>query len=648
MKLHIPTTLLAALLVCMNAAFADETSTTLLNPSDGGVTSSGTNYFISQSVTWEQNYSYDQGGTATVLSVGTKWGDGELYVKNASTVNTAGSLHIGGWGWGSGYNSSIDPYHDGYVYVGEGSTLAVGTASGLSASNSQLNIGAGAGNATVVVDGGTMSTNYALNVGLGSNSHGELTIKNGGQVIVQSGDNISGYSSTAFYVGYYEGSEGKVTIEGEGSSLIVSAKDDGYTMTYMGLGNSSGVLEVKDGATVDLAAGGSSYTALGYSAEGSGAILVDDATLTMGLTYVGYSGEGEMTITNGADVEVDGQLVVSGWNAGQTGTVSVDGAESVLTVTGATFVGNGDGTSATFSVADGATAELQSVSVSGDSELSVASGAAVTVEGDMEVSQGASVTVSDGGTTATSLNVTGVYYNEGSTTVELTEGSSFSAGGVLNTGTMDISIESGSTFSTGAFVNAGDASITAAEGSTCELGNMQLVSGSMSLEGEGSYVVGSSASETIFTVSGATVDAATSTNLDISTLGSTNFTIDTSATFTFSFSDDIKAALIAVAHTGVDMEFTVIKGYEGFILNQLQLAELLSNTRYDFGSDVQAAVLAATEETSPYQFTVLGASYEMRGNDLVWTGTVKAIPEPTTATLSLLALAALAARRRRK
>ncbi|MBR5895113.1 MAG: PEP-CTERM sorting domain-containing protein [Akkermansia sp.] len=46
-------------------------------------------------------------------------------------------------------------------------------------------------------------------------------------------------------------------------------------------------------------------------------------------------------------------------------------------------------------------------------------------------------------------------------------------------------------------------------------------------------------------------------------------------------------------------------------------------------------------------------TYRYDGNTLVFSGTLtnrssQSIPEPTTATLSLLALAALAARRRRK
>ncbi len=47
-------------------------------------------------------------------------------------------------------------------------------------------------------------------------------------------------------------------------------------------------------------------------------------------------------------------------------------------------------------------------------------------------------------------------------------------------------------------------------------------------------------------------------------------------------------------------------------------------------------------------YTVTGAVYEMVGDDLYWKGTVAAVPEPATTTLSLLALAGLAARRRRK
>ncbi len=229
MKLKLPLALQLALFAGAGYALAQD-ATTVLNPvEDGGVTNNGSNYYLSQNVTWQQDYQYNQGGTATVLSVGTMYGAGVLQVENESAVDVAGSLHIGGWGWGSGYNSAKDIANSGEVYVGKGSSMVVGAALNVDATNSQLNIGAGgpkdAGvKGSMVVDGGTVTTNYALNVGLGNGASGELTVKNGGQVIVQSGSNVSGYASTAFYVGYYEGSEGRVVVEGEGSSLTVGRR----------------------------------------------------------------------------------------------------------------------------------------------------------------------------------------------------------------------------------------------------------------------------------------------------------------------------------------------------------------------------------------------------------------------------------------
>ncbi len=656
MKLNLPRNLLAALLLCLPAVAAEA----VVNPiDDGGVTHSGSNYFLSQVVTWQQDYNYDQSGKSTVLSVGTKYGDGTLNIENASTVNVAGSLHVGGWGWGSGYDAAVDPPHDGQVYVGQGSTLNVGTAPGVDATNSQLNIGAGGKGATgsLVVDGGTVTTNYALNVGLGAGASGELIIKNGGKVTVQ-GDATN--ASTALYVGYYPGSEGKVIIEGEGSVLEVGAPEGKYAMTYLGLGDASGTIEVRDGATLDLTAGGSALSVLGYDALGSGTINVTGGNLVTSDTYVGYAGDGAINVSAGADVDVEGMLLISGWNAGKTGAVTVEGSDTSFSVAGNTFVGNAAGTQGQLNITDGATADLAYVAVLNDSEVRVEGGATATAEtvelvgqsslevsegsslsttGDLYVGANASVTLRDSAEAASTLDVQGTYTNKGSTTMELTNGGSFTAGTVANTGSMDVQVEEGSTFKVEKFVNAGEASINAAANTTCELGTVELYS-DMQLAGEGSFKLGSSTTETVFTVSGNSPAEASSTCIDISTLGGSQFTIDVSSDFTFYFTDDIKAALIAQLFTGAEMELTVIKGCENFILSELERDTMLSNTTYTF-------VDASSTIPSVYEFQVTDAAYVMVGNDLVWKGTIKAIPEPATATLSLLALAALAARRRR-
>ncbi len=76
---------------------------------------------------------------------------------------------------------------------------------------------------------------------------------------------------------------------------------------------------------------------------------------------------------------------------------------------------------------------------------------------------------------------------------------------------------------------------------------------------------------------------------------------------------------------------------------------LLENAVYNFDTvQTMALALEADVAAGTMTYEVTKANFEMQGTNLSWTGTVKGIHEPSTATLSLLALAGLAARRRRK
>ncbi len=110
---------------------------------------------------------------------------------------------------------------------------------------------------------------------------------------------------------------------------------------------------------------------------------------------------------------------------------------------------------------------------------------------------------------------------------------------------------------------------------------------------------------------------------------------------------------IAAGDAG-DFELNLVLGYDGFIMDASSLETLLGHTSYNVGD--QPATLALTEtaeETTGLdktKYTVSNAQYVIKDNNLVWTGTItnnNAVPEPATASLSLLGLAALLMRRRR-
>ncbi len=274
-----------------------------------------------------------------------------------------------------------------------------------------------------------------------------------------------------------------------------------------------------------------------------------------------------------------------------------------------------------------------------------------------------SITATDGGTVE--LND---FSGEKNTTTLIslgTEGgeeeaaSSFSSGSYTNSGTTDIKLYDASTFMVDDYVSDGLTTIYADAGTTCTLSNVQMLSGDIVVDGTGTINLafssgsgeggeGSTAGSTVFTVAAENGEA-DATCIDISSLNpeTSQFTVDTSAAFTLVFTDDI---LQGVAEKGTDrFTLTLIKGYTGFGQEDIDLAAMLQNTSYQFGLTSTFAL-----ETQSELFTVTDAEYQMQGDDLVWTGAVSysgetpAVPEPATATLSLLALAALAARRRRR
>ena len=98
--------------------------------------------------------------------------------------------------------------------------------------------------------------------------------------------------------------------------------------------------------------------------------------------------------------------------------------------------------------------------------------------------------------------------------------------------------------------------------------------------------------------------------------------------------------LIAAGDEGVDFSFTLATGETTF-LSQLQIVLSTEENLAQFSITVGDAVLRLGDgELKNLQVTVDGEALVVSGTAI--------IPEPTTATLSLLALAALAARRRRK
>ncbi len=339
---------------------------------------------------------------------------------------------------------------------------------------------------------------------------------------------------------------------------------------------------VFNGAAISLQTGARMLVHNTISEEARGTLDVVDTTFTIG-------GEG-------SSLEVD-RLTHSLENTAKTSSVS------------------------TFSVADGGAVSVNEFSGAADTTTIITLGSGAAADGEAESAP------------AAASYYVGSYTNGGSTEISLSEGSEFKADD---------------------YYNYGSTTIHAEAGTTCTLSNVQLLGGSMECTGEGNIRLGmqpsaeeggEAAGSAVFTVN-ETAEGAQASHIDISALNAqtSTFDIDAGAQYTLVFADEVLQQ--ADAQGSLTLELILIKGYDGFSVDEDSCGIMLTNTSYRFG-ETAAYTLAYAG------YSVTDAQYSMQGNDLVWTGTLNseaspAVPEPTGATLSLLSLALLAARRRRR
>jgi T5SS/PEP-CTERM-associated repeat protein/autotransporter-associated beta strand protein len=244
----------------------------------------------------------------------------------------------------SGVNPSIGSLAGaGNVTLGSGTTLTTGsdntstTFSGIiSGSGNLTQIGSGTltltgtstytGNTTVdggtlVVSGSGAAIQDTNQVTVGNVATGNLTISDGASVT--SASNIVGYSA---------GGNGTVTVTGANST---------WTLGYLDVGvYGTGNLTISDGGMITSGVG---Y--LGYRGGSNGTVLVDGANSTWNLgsnlLTVGFSGTGNLTISDGGNVTSGSSSV--GFGSGLNGTVTVEGPNSTWNLGSSTLYVGGSG-----------------------------------------------------------------------------------------------------------------------------------------------------------------------------------------------------------------------------------------------------------------------------------------------------------------
>ncbi len=536
----------------------------------------------------------------------------------------------------------------GILNITDGATMHVGEGNSASTANNKLQIFNGEVNISGSDDKGQASTLYLHkggylsmdpNYGGGDapNVKVALNIKDGGQLLTAEGEKIQYFTMGA---GWDKNTvEARVSVEGEGSSMKLDSSGS-WMIECAG----KTVVEAVDGGAIELNTDYEAY--IGTANRGnstsreiiikanSGGSIELNSQMDMALgsdedSYGQYIFPGKITIeATGEDSKLalaskNGSLHVNELNrddvyvtikASDKATVSLSAGGNDITLSKNTLVDvQGEGT----------TLNTQGQVTANDAKITIGEDAEWKSEGDINLT-GTTVLKNSGKleTQSITLGSGAVFDNNGtlSGTIEATEGAKITGSGSF--GTMVVKT-----------------------GSTLVVGNSPGLQTVEALEIQ-------TGSETIFSVASLDVEdiasadnngwgSGTYSSIEIGEGG--DLTLEPGAKFIIAFGGDVfSESLLEPGEVGYTEQFDLLLIQGGVTLAPDDLSTLMQNTTFT----------ASTEEgANPYNWTVSvnEAQYRVVDSNLYLSGKVTAlVPEPTTATLSLLALCGLAARRRRK
>ncbi|KKY06591.1 hypothetical protein PK68_22580 [Xanthomonas phaseoli pv. phaseoli] len=423
-------------------------------------------------------------------------GAGTLNVDNGGTATTKGDAYVGNTGTGrvSISGGGIFNVVNGSVRLGAlaGSTgtLTVTGANSLLHGFHELYVGFEGEGQTSIEDGASATFDGSVHVGQQAGSTGTLTVTGAnsllhgfhelyvgfegeGQTSIE--DGASATFDGSVHVGQQAGSTGTLTVTGANSLL------HGFHELYVGF-EGEGQTSIEDGASATF--DGSVH--VGQQAGSTGTLTVTGAnSLLHGFheLYVGFEGEGQTSIEDGASATFDGSVHV-GQQAGSTGTLTVTGANSLLSSPNHYGLYVGDAGTGELSVNDGASAAVHGsvtlghlagstgtltvtgansllhgfhqlyVGVEGEGQTSIEDGASATFDGSVYVGQQAgstgTLTVTGANSLLSSPNGYGLYVGDaGAGTLNVDNGGTATTKGdayVGNTGTGRVSISGGGIF----------------------------------------------------------------------------------------------------------------------------------------------------------------------------------------------------------
>jgi T5SS/PEP-CTERM-associated repeat protein/autotransporter-associated beta strand protein len=267
----------------------------------------------------------NNGGTAQITAGGAAVGSITLglALSDSGTLSTSGS-------------GNLDAT-SGIFFIGESGTGVVNITAGGVVSGDRFIMGDNAGStgtATVSGSGSMWTNNATCDVGFSGNA--TLSITDGGSVSAPAGTVAENPTSTS-----------TATVDGTGSAWTLIS-----TLTVGG--NGTATLNIKNGGTVLGTGPTFGGGVIGNNPGAQGTANLDGVgsnwTMSGPLAIGGNGGAGTLHITNGAAVSSSYGILADA--NGATGTVTVDGAGSTWTNSGALYVGN-RGSSAMLSITNG-------------------------------------------------------------------------------------------------------------------------------------------------------------------------------------------------------------------------------------------------------------------------------------------------------
>jgi T5SS/PEP-CTERM-associated repeat protein len=307
-----------------------------------------------------------------------------------------GTLNINTNGRWQGYNDSsvtVGSLGTGNLNI---TTSGILQNSSLSASNVEFGESGGTGNGLVSGVNAKLIVNNVLTVGIGADSLGTLTISSAGEVNV----------ADSIFIGSGTTKNNTLAVTGTNSTLTL-----GNDLLRVGNAGGKGTLQIQNGGKVTNSLGSAMVfandtgTVGNLVVDGAGSLFQSTSTESL---VIGQGGTGSASITAGGKLEV--ARLRLGAQAGATGTMTVDGTNSVVNLTGNDFneIGaTGQGSLVIQNNASLNSAASLAMGFSGSGSMTITSGADV-------VSNSARLGTSVGGTGQVAITGSGSTWNASS------------------------------------------------------------------------------------------------------------------------------------------------------------------------------------------------------------------------------------------